>query len=169
MKELSKNQLGIVIEWTAIGVSALLLLIFVPRNRSREAHISFLFKQLITFLFGLLAVEKNFLVYPTRVLFRKTLKSSFSFEYFIYPTLCTLFNLYYPEKKSKFIKFLYYLIHTGPIAAFEVFALKYTNIIRYKNGWTWYWSFITLWFTYYISRIYHKWYMKRLITDDSSL
>lgn len=163
---MSRNKLGIIIEWTAIGISCLLLIIFVPRKRVREAQISFLFKQLITFLFGLLAVEKRFLVYPSRVLFRKTLKSSFTFEYFIYPALCTLFNLYFPEKRGYFVKFLYYLVHTGPIAAFEVFALKYTNIIRYKNGWTWYWSFITLWISYYVSRIYHKWFMKKDIKKD---
>ncbi|WP_428908313.1 CBO0543 family protein [Niallia sp. Krafla_26] len=154
------------IEWTAIGIFVLLLFNFVPRKRFREENIIFLFKQLITFLFGLLAVERKFLEYPSRVFFRRTLRSSFTFEYFIYPTICTLFNLYYPEKRGYFVKFLYYFVHTAPIAAFEVFAKKYTNIIRYKNGWTWYWSFITLWISNYISRIYHQWFIKAMTVDS---
>ncbi|WP_330218272.1 CBO0543 family protein [Ornithinibacillus contaminans] len=141
----------------------MLLFKFVPRNRIREAHVSFLFKQLITWLFGLLVVEKNLISYPNRLFFRKANRSSFTFEYFVYPALCTLFNLYYPEKPHIVKKLIYYLFHTSIITVFETFAVKYTNLIQYKK-WTWYWSFITVWLTYYLSRIYHSWFFKNLRT-----
>ncbi|WP_338473226.1 CBO0543 family protein [Niallia sp. XMNu-256] len=147
-----------------MAVSALLLLFYVPRNRFREANIISLLKQTITFLLEVLVVEKKLITYP----FRRTLTSSFTFEYLVYLALCVLFNLYYPEKRNFVVKFLYYFVHTWFITGFEMIALKYTNIIRYKK-WTWYWSYITVWLTYYISRSYHKWYMRKEVTKNTEL
>ena len=156
------NKLEKIIEISAWVVTALLLIKFVPRNRIREAHVTFLFKQAVTGLFGLLVVEKNLISYPYRLFFKKTIKSSFTFEYFVYPALCSLFNLYYPEKRNSVIKLLYYFFHSSIITVFEAFAVKYTNLIKYKK-WTWYWSLITMWLTYYISRIYYRWLFKEQV------
>ena len=157
-----------IIEISAWIVTALLLIKFVPRSRIREAHSFFLFKQLVTWLFGLVVVEKNLIAYPYRLFFKKTLKSSFTFEFFVYPALCSLFNLYYPEKRSNMVKLLYYFFHTGIITVFESFAVKYTDLIKYKK-WAWYWSFTTMWISYYISRIYHRWFFEdKSLTNKSS-
>lgn len=153
------NKLDKTIELSAWIITSILLIKYVPKNRIREAHISFLFKQVITWLFGLLVVEKGLISYPNRLFFKKAIKSSFTFEYFVYPALCALFNLYYPEKSNKIVKINYYFIHTSIITCFEIFAVKYTNLIKYNN-WTWYWSFITMWLSYYVSRIYHRWFYK---------
>jgi len=153
------NKLDKTIELSAWIITSLLLFKYVPKNRIREAHISFLFKQVITWLFGLLVVEKGLISYPNRLFFKKAIKSSFTFEYFVYPAVCSLFNLYYPEKSNNVVKLIYYFIHTSIITFFEIFAVKYTNIIKYNN-WKWYWSFITIWLTYYVSRIYHRWFYK---------
>ncbi|KAB2335945.1 hypothetical protein F7732_04545 [Bacillus mesophilum] len=141
---------------------SLLLIKFVPKNRMREAQVSFLFKQIITWLFGLLVVEKGLISYPHRSFFKKANKSSFTFEYFVYPGLCSLFNLYYPVKKNKVYKFWYCTFYAAIITVFESIAIKYTKLIRYKK-WTWYWSFITMWFTFYISRRYQKWFFKQTL------
>ncbi|MEQ2466044.1 CBO0543 family protein [Niallia hominis] len=154
-----KNKLEKRIELSAWIIMSFLLLVFVPRNKIREAQLSFLFKQVLTWIFGLLVVEKNLISYPSRLFFKKANKSSFTFEYFVYPALCSFFNLYYPEKRSTFYKFCYYLLFSGIITGFEVVGCKYTNLIKYKN-WKWYWSFITMWVTYYISLIYYRWYFK---------
>ncbi|MFE8699798.1 CBO0543 family protein [Cytobacillus sp. FJAT-54145] len=153
------NKLDKTIEISAWIITSILLIKYVPKNRIREAHISFLFKQVVTWLFGLLVVEKNLISYPNRLFFKKANKSSFTFEYFVYPALCSLFNLYYPEKSNNVVKLIYYFIHTSIITGFEIFAVKYTNLIKYNN-WKWYWSFVTMWFSYYISRIYHRWFYK---------
>jgi hypothetical protein len=147
------------IEWSAIGVMAFLLYLFVPRNRVRDAHVIFFFKHMITCFFGLLVVEKNLISYPSRLLFKKAVKSSFTFEYLVFPALCVLFNLYYPEKRNKLIKFLYYFVHSGIITGLEIVGLKYTDLIHYKK-WKWYWTYITIWFTYFLSRTYFKWFTK---------
>ncbi|QOR68007.1 hypothetical protein IM538_07710 [Cytobacillus suaedae] len=153
------NKLDKTIELSAWIITSLLLFKYVPKNRIREAHTSFLFKQVITWLFGLLVVEKDLISYPNRLFFKKAIKSSFTFEYFVYPALCSLFNLYYPEKRNNVAKLIYYFFHTSIITLFEIFAVKYTNLIKYNN-WKWYWSFITMWSTYYLSRIYHRWFYK---------
>lgn len=139
-------------------VVSLLLIRFIPREKIREAQLAFLSKQTMTWLFGLIVVEKGFISYPDRF-FKKANRTSFTFEYFVYPALCALFNSYYPENKPNILKFLYYFSHTSIITIFEMIAVKYTNLIRYKK-WSWYMSFITIWMTYYISRIYYRWFFK---------
>ncbi|CAN0211526.1 unnamed protein product, partial [Chrysoparadoxa australica] len=153
------NKLDKTIELSAWIITSILLIKYVPKNRIREAHISYLFKQVVTWLFGLLVVEKKLISYPNRLFFKKANKSSFTFEYFVYPALCSLFNLYYPEKSNNVVKMIYYFIHTSIITGFEIFAVKYTNLIKYNN-WKWYWSFVTMWLSYYISRIYYRWFYK---------
>ncbi|WP_338036561.1 CBO0543 family protein [Metabacillus crassostreae] len=123
----------------------------------KEAQVSFLFKQVMTWLFGLIVAEKKLISYPYRLFFKKANKASFTFEYFVYPALCSLFNLYFPEKKNNFFKILYYCFHTSTITVFEVIAEKYTNLINYKK-WSWHLSFITNWCTYFLTRIYFKWF-----------
>lgn len=147
------------IEISAWVATSILLLIFLPRKRLREAVVSFLSKQLMTWIFGLLVVQTGKIKYPFRLFFKNATKSSFTFEYFVYPSLCALFNLYYPEKGSKKTKFLYYFAHTSILTFFEFFIEKYTKLITYKK-WNWYWSFSSIWGTYYLSRVFHKWFFK---------
>jgi len=147
------------IEISTWVITSLLLLIFLPKKRLREALVSFLFKQLITWFFGLLVVEKDRIKYPFRLFFKNATKSSFAFEYFVYPSLCALFNLYYPENRNNKIKFLYYLANTSALTVLEFFIEKYTKLITYRK-WAWYWTFSTIWITYYISHIFHDWFFK---------
>ena len=154
-----KNRKENAIECFAIGAMIWLLSIFVPRNKIRDACTIFFFKQSVTWFFNLLVVEKNLISYPSRVFFKKAIKSSFTFEFFVYPALCVLFNLYYPERRNKWIKILYYFAHSGLITGCELYAVTYTNNIRYKK-WKWYWTFLTIGFTYYLSRLYYKWFTK---------
>ncbi|MFE8699846.1 CBO0543 family protein [Cytobacillus sp. FJAT-54145] len=152
-----RNQLEKNIEIAAWIIASILLVKFIPRNKIREAHVSFLFKQVVTWLFGLVVVEKKLITYPFRTFFKRSNKASFTFEYFVYPALCSLFNVHYPEKRNNIIKIMYYLFHTSVITFFEIIAVKYTKLIKYNN-WAWYWSFITIWSTYYLSRIYYRWF-----------
>ena len=147
------------IEISAWIFMSIILIMFVPKNKVREANIAFLFMQVITWFFGLLVVEKNLISYPSRLFFKKSSKPSFTFEYFVYPAISSLFNVYYPEKKHTFIKSMHYLFYTLLLTFFEVLAVKHTKLIRY-NKWTWYWTFITIWITFYFSRIYSRWFFK---------
>jgi|SRR4051812_36892352 hypothetical protein len=154
-----KNKAEKIIETSSWVVMSLLLIRFVPRNRIREAIVVFSFKQMLSWLFGLLVVEKKLISYPYRMFFKKALKSSFTFEFFIYPATCVFFNLHYPDKRGKLFKFFYHVSFPAIITFFEIIALKYTRLIKYKN-WTWYLTFLTLWATNYLSHVYHRWYFK---------
>ncbi len=138
---------------------AILLIRYVPRNRIREAWVIFTFKQFMTWLFGLLVVEKKLIRYPHRLFFKKATKSSFTFEYFVYPALCVLFIFHYPKNKSKTNKMMYYTAYTGLITFFEWIALKYTKLIRYRH-WSLFLTFATIWMTYYFSTLFHRWFFK---------
>jgi hypothetical protein len=140
--------------WTIM----LLSLTFIPKHRRREASVIFMFKLLLTWLFGLLVVEFRLIEYPVR-LFSYASRTSFTFEYFVYPVLCVFFNLYYPEAKSRLVKALHYVYYASGITAFEAFFESYTSLIRYIN-WTWYWTWITLCITMYLSRLYYYWFFK---------
>jgi hypothetical protein len=84
-------------------IATILLILFVPKNKIREAHVSFLFMQALTWVLGLLVVQLKLIQYPIRS-FSNATKISFDFEYFIYPAFSALFNLYYPEKKLRLDK-----------------------------------------------------------------
>ncbi|MFA9559747.1 CBO0543 family protein [Evansella sp. AB-rgal1] len=151
-----KERMILTMSWL---VTAVLLLLFIPKNKIREAHVSFLFKQVITWLFGLVVVEKGLIKYPVRI-FKKANKASFTFEYFVYPALCSIFNIYFPERKGLFHRGLYYTFHTSIIILFEIYAVKYTKLIKYPK-WRWYWSFISIWMTYYFARVYYCWFFQK--------
>ncbi|WP_281413943.1 CBO0543 family protein [Clostridium polyendosporum] len=139
-------------------LATILLILFVPRNKIREAHVIFLFVQVITWLVGLIVVEYRLIEYPDRF-FEYSTKTSFAFEYFIYPSICIIFNLYYPEKKNIFRQFMHNAYYCTGITITEVLCERYTNIIKYIH-WSWYITWITLFITFYASRIYYVWFFR---------
>lgn len=143
---------------TAWIVTVVALIIFVPKDKIREAQVIYLFKQLITWLFGLAVVELRLIEYPVRLLSYAN-RTSFTFEYFIYPSLCVIFNLRYPQNDSYFRQFLYYSYYCTAMTLLEVFVERYTNVITYLH-WSWYVTWITLFITFYISRSYYVWFFK---------
>lgn len=140
-------------------ITAVLLFKYIPRNKLRQGILVLLFKQFVTWFFGLAVVEYGLIQYPVR-LFKKANKSSFSFEYFLYPAICAIFNVHYPEKNSRGLQFFYYLFFTSLLTFFEVLAERHTNLVHYVK-WKWYHSFLTLGFTFYLSRLFNVWFFKK--------
>lgn len=137
-------------------LTSILLLVLVPRKKVKDAHVIFLFVQAITWLFGAIVVKKKLLRYPYRE-FKDVTKTSFTFEYFVYPASCVLFNLYYPINKPLRIKVYYSVIFTSAISYLEALIEKYTNLLKY-NSWKWYWSWISMLATFFLSRKYYLWF-----------
>jgi hypothetical protein len=135
-----------------------MLIVIVPKNKIREAQLAFLFMQLITWLFGHLVAEFRLIEYPVEI-FKYATKISFSFEYFIFPAICAVFNTNYPAGKSHLKQFMYYFNFVTTMTIIEVICEKYTNIIKYIH-WTWYLSWITLFLSFYISRRFYIWYFR---------
>ncbi|AGK55834.1 CBO0543 family protein [Bacillus sp. 1NLA3E] len=139
-------------------VTILGLLYFVPRNKIREAIAIFLFKQSLTWLFGLMVVQLGLIEYPVRE-FPKASHTSFSFEYFIYPATCVVFNLHFPVHKSLVHKIGWFLFFPTWMTILEVLIAQNTELIHYIH-WAWYWSWITLFLTFLFSFIYYRWFFK---------
>ncbi len=133
-------------------------LIFIPKNIRQQASFIFLFSQLPSWLFGLLAVEFGLLEYPVRE-FAKANGTSFTFEFLVLPIICVFFNIYYPEKRSFYKKIIYYITVLGPITLAEYFIEKYTLLLNYIH-WEWYFTFITMVLFVYFIRAVYKWFFK---------
>jgi hypothetical protein len=152
---MNKDYILITIEWLiTIG----LLIIFIPRNKFREAFVAFTFKQIITWSTGLTVVELGLIEYPVR-LFPYANKTSFTFEYFVYPSICAIFNVNFPENNGKFKKFMYYCYYCTSLTIIETIVERYTNIIKYVH-WSWYTTWITLFLTFFMTRKFYVWYFR---------
>jgi hypothetical protein len=145
----------IVIGWV---ITIAMLIRFIPKDKIRHAYVAFGFKQVLTWMLGLSVVELGLIEYPVR-LFPNANKTSFSFEYFIYPSICAIFNVNFPEKKGKFKQFMYYVYYSSILTIIEIIVERYTNILNYIH-WTWYTTWITLFITFYMTRKFYLWFFK---------
>jgi hypothetical protein len=134
------------------------LICSVPRNKLREAQLIFLFKQFVTWITGILVVEYHLIRYPVRE-FKLAYKGSFSFEFFIYPAVCVIFNLHFPQKRGWLAKIGWYILFPTWMTILEVLIEKYTGLIDYIH-WAWYWTWLTLLVTFVLTRIYYLWFFK---------
>ncbi len=150
---MSKEIIILVIAWI---ITAIMLIVFVPKSKLREAQVIFFFKQLITWLTGLVVVQYGLIEYPVRS-FSNATKSSFDFEYFIYPSLCVIFNLHYPVGKSYIRQFMHYFYFCTVMTIIELVCERYTEIVTYIH-WNWYVTWLTLFITFFISRKYYTWF-----------
>lgn len=136
------------------------LFFIIPHDKIRLALVAFLFKQVITWATGLLVVEYHFISYPINF-FSDVNKSSFTYEFFVYPVTCGVFNVFYPNSKNKFFQFLYYCAYCTALTIPEELFEKHTELIHYIN-WHWYWTWTTLFLTFLGTRLFCVWFFKGL-------
>jgi hypothetical protein len=152
--------------WILIGaiiVSILAILTFIPRNKAREAWVLFLFLQVITWPAGLFAVEMGWIEYPVQLIkgVNHYNRTSFTFEFFIFPIVAIVFSLYYPNVKW-FGSLIYYVCFAGFFTIIEVILERTTRLVEY-HGWTWYWTLITVIISLYFNHKYYMWYKQKLM------
>jgi hypothetical protein len=161
---MSKEVIILVFSWI---LTIAMLIVFIPKNKLREAQVIYLFKQFITWLFGLTVVQFRLIEYPVRE-FSYANRASFSFEFFIYPAICAVFNLHYPEGKSKTGQFMHYFYFCTAMTVFEFLCEKYTDVINYLH-WNWFLTWITLFITFYISRQYYLWFFGKKTKTETAI
>ncbi|MBS4213959.1 MULTISPECIES: CBO0543 family protein [Neobacillus] len=147
--------------WILISVYAVStgILFFIPKNKFRLAVVAILFKQVITFLIGLVVVELGLLEYPVR-LFPSVNRTSFTYEYFAFPVICAAFNVWYPNNRSTIFQLAYYVGFTSVLTIGEIIIEKYTDLITYIH-WAWYISWISICLAFYISRLFCNWFFAK--------
>ena len=132
--------------WIEAGAwmgAAILFFIFVPMRKLRLALLGFFIMQTFTWPFGYMVIEFDLISYPKHF-FADVSKTSFTFEYFVFPVTAAIFNLYYPKKRL--IGLLYTSVVVSILTGGEVILEKFTDNIEY-HGWKWYWSWITMFLT----------------------
>ena len=147
--------------WLLLSVYALStgILFLIPKNKIRPATVAFLFKQIITFLIGLVVVELGLLEYPVR-LFASINRTSFTYEYYAFPVTCAIFTVWYPHNRRTFIKLGYYITFTSILTLGEVIIEKNTDLIKYIH-WEWYISWITICLSFYLTRTFCTWFFAK--------
>ncbi|MEH7159000.1 CBO0543 family protein [Neobacillus drentensis] len=139
------------------------LVFLIPKNRLRLAVSAFVFTQAITWIFGSLVVEYGLITYPVR-LFHVANRSSFTYEFFVYPIVAGLYNVFYPYSFSLFIRILYTSAYCTVLTIPEVFIEKYTDLIEYQH-WTWYWTWTSLFLTFMLTRGFCLWFFNGIMKE----
>jgi hypothetical protein len=140
----------------SVYVVATVLIFFIPKNKFRLAVVAFLFKQIITFLIGLVVVEFGMIEYPVR-LFSTINRTSFTYEYYAFPVTCAIFNVWYPNNRSTLLQVGYYVLFSSVLTFTEVLIENHTNLIKYIH-WEWYITWITLCLSFYLTRKFCIWF-----------
>lgn len=135
-------------------------LLFVKRQKVRDAVFIFLFTQIPSWILGLLVVEIGCIQYPVRD-FYKANATSFTYEFLVLPITTIFFILNYPNKKHWWFQGLYALTFCSVFTALEAVTVKYTRLIHY-NKWSWYWTLLSLLAFYYFIYFIYVWYFKTL-------
>lgn len=150
--------------WILIGIiaiSILALFFLVPKNKAREAWMIFLSLQIITWPAGLLAVEWNMIDYPIQLFSfaNEFNRSSFTFEFFLFPVTAIMFNLYYPKKIKKTGTFFYYFLFAGFFTCLEVIIERHTELVNYIS-WHGSYTLVTVMVTLFLNHTYYHWFKK---------
>ncbi|MEK8132500.1 CBO0543 family protein [Paenibacillus filicis] len=145
--------------WLLAGVYVVTLVALwvVHRQEPRTVQAVFLFQQCLSWILGLLVVEVGLLEYPVRE-FRIATRTSFAFEFLVFPAIACYVNMYYPRTKDPLLKFGYYAAFASGVTVPEYFIEKYTDLIAY-NGWAWYWTFISVLISLMASRWFYNWFV----------
>lgn len=145
-----------IVETVSWIIAIILLYLGVSKNKYREAFVSFLFMQALTWFFGGVVVQLKLIQYPVRF-FPHAFQSSFTFEYFVFPAVSVLFNLYFPKNGTKVKKLVYFLAFPTILTCAEVVLEIYTDCIEYVK-WHWFFSWITMLVALYVSYKFFKWF-----------
>jgi hypothetical protein len=151
---MGKNE---VIELSIWIVSIALMLIFIPKARVREAAISFMITQLLSWILGLLVVYFGLLAYPKHF-FATATDSSFTYEFLAFPAVSAIMNVNFPTDKPVLIKIGYLLLYPTIMTVIEIALVHYTDLIVFKR-WAWYTSWLTIAATMLIAFGFHNWFV----------
>ncbi|MEK4972250.1 CBO0543 family protein [Niallia sp. FSL R7-0648] len=156
--------------WILVGIiviSILAIFLLVPKQKTREAWVIFLSLQIITWPAGLLAVEWNMIDYPVQLFSsaNKFNRSSFTFEFFLFPVTAIMFSLYFPKKLKKTGKFFYYFLFAGFFTCLEVVIERYTELVDYLS-WHGSYTLLSVMVTLYINHTYYSWFKKELKKNE---
>jgi hypothetical protein len=134
-----RNEKNILIFLMVFGLISLVNLIRKPPVK--DWIIIFLLKGFLSSILDNLIVKKGYIKYPVKLL--KLFDTSFIFDYLLFPITCVYYNqlTYQKELKTIIQRVFYFSI---PMTLVEQWLENKTNLVKYKKGWNWFYTFTSL-------------------------
>jgi hypothetical protein len=148
------ERLILVLIWVTGSIAFLL---YIPSQKRREAILSFLACQAITWVNGTLHIKYGLLEFPVRE-FPKATELLFTSEYIMYPLICAFYYIYEPAS-GKLLRLLYLVSCISCLTVVDVLIETYTDLIEYKN-YNWYWTWIDFFLIFLLTNAYCKWFFQ---------
>lgn len=151
------ERMILILSWALI---VLLLWLFVPPNKRREAAFMFLAGQALCWLASHIIVELEWLNSPIRE-FPKATGTNFTFNYALFPVYYALYGLYYPRRKHLWLKMAYIAMLPALITCIFYWIDKHTLLFRLVQS-AWYAGYGLLFLSSYAIKFYNDWFFNRL-------
>ncbi|WP_456271424.1 CBO0543 family protein [Bacillus sp. AK031] len=142
-----KEEKSILLLLLVFGIVALINLIRKPPVK--DWVIIFLLKAYISSILDKFTVKKGFLVYPIKLI--NLFDTSFIFDYLLFPISCVYYNQV-TYQKSFFSIFTRVLLFSIPMTIVEQWLEHKTDLVKYKKGWNWIYTFTSLNLTFLLVR-----------------
>jgi hypothetical protein len=107
--------------------------LFIPKTKVRQALVSFLSFQTLTWAGHLFLTENGTIEFPIR-LFARATKGGILFNFLLFPMIFVWFILLLPGMTSLFKKIYHYAFFISIIVCFIKFTSDYTNLQNFLKG-----------------------------------
>ncbi|RSD28512.1 CBO0543 family protein [Mesobacillus subterraneus] len=141
-------------------ISILLLIKYIPIERKRNAHITFLFVQALAWIYEYIQLLLGVMDFPFRE-FVKATKMSFSLYYLIFPIFGVFFIMLFPGNKKNSRIIIHYLLFAISITTYSFLVERYSSLFDWKS-WNVYISFVSNLAILYIIKKFVFWFQKGL-------
>ncbi|WP_421384816.1 CBO0543 family protein [Bacillus salacetis] len=134
-----RNEQSLLIFLLLFGLISLVNLVRKPPVK--DWIIIFLLKGFLSSILDNVMVKKGYVRYPVKLF--KIFDTSFIFDYLLFPITCVYYNqLTYQNGLNSIIKRVFYF--SIPMTIVEQWLENKTNLIKYKNGWNWLYTLLSL-------------------------
>ncbi|MEK5392917.1 CBO0543 family protein [Margalitia sp. FSL K6-0131] len=149
-----KSEL-LILFWSFI-FCVLLMIRVVPKSKMKEAQIVFIFAQALAWIYEYVLVAMGYIEFPFRE-FPKASEMSFSLYYLIYPSIAVFFIFSYPPKGKKVKIIFHYLLFSFVAVGYSVVIEKFSELVKFKNGWKWYIVLLFVLFINIVIKLFYSW------------
>lgn len=125
--------------------------ILFKKYHLKDWLLTFFIKAYYSQLVDSFVVANKKVTYPIRV-FPKIFNTNIAFNMLLFPIACVIYNRITSKSNVKQAISRVFILSI-PITLGEIWFEKNTKLIKYHNGWKWYFSFISLTFSFWLVRL----------------
>ena len=133
---------------------AAILALIIKWNGMKKYIPAGLFASLFANIICIFAMVFNWWMYPNKI-------EGPIVNCIVVPVLAMFWIRYAPSQVSGLITWS--LIWTGILTLFEFYGERFTNIIRYLNGYDWYYSFVLWFISWFVWYGFHNWFNNKKV------